>query len=73
MKEIGREILEADGRRIGGAGAMGDRRGEIGLPVRPDLERRAEVDFLGHAVDQPARSRVGQHEVEEADRRGGGA
>ena len=72
-RRIGGEILEADGRPVGSGGAAGDGGGDVGAAVGTDLEGRGEIHLLLDRVDQAAGFGVGHHEVEEADRRGGGA
>ena len=69
-RRVGSEILQADGRSVGGFRATGDSGGGVGLAVGTELEGRGEIDLLLDGIDQAARLRVGQHEVEEADGRG---
>ena len=70
---IGGEILEADGRPVGTGGAAGDGGRDGGVAIGADLEGRGEIHLLLDRVDEAAGFGVGDHEVEEADRRGGGA
>ena len=72
-RRVGGEILEADGRPVGGGGAAGDGGGDVGAAIGAGLEGRGEIHLLLDRVDQAAGFGVGHHEVEEADRRGGGA
>ena len=67
------EIFEADGRPVGGGGATRDGSGDIGAAIGTGLQGRGEIHLLLDRVDQAAGFGVGHHEVEEADRRGGGA
>ena len=69
-RRVGSEILETDGRSVGGFRAAGDGGGDVGAAVGTELEGRGEIDLLLDSVDQAARLRVGHHEVEEADRCG---
>ena len=67
---VRREILQADGRPVGGQRAAGDGGGDVGAAVGTDLQGRGEIHLLLDRVDQAARFGIGDHEVEEADRCG---
>ena len=69
-RRVGSEILQADGRSIGGFRATRDGGGGVGAAVGTELEGRGEIDLLLDSIDQAARLRVGYHEVEEADGHG---
>ena len=69
-RRVRSEILQADGRSVGGFRATGDGGGGVGAAVGTELEGGGEIDLLLDGIDQAARLRVGHHEVEEADGRG---
>ena len=56
-RRVRSEILQADGRPVGGVGAAGDGGGDVGAAVGTELEGRGEIDLLLDRVDQAARLR----------------